>query len=179
MKTTKIITILIFGFLIFGPFAQACRCIEQQLDILYYNKSQSIFTGKLVELESKDQSNWKKLKFKIIKSFKGIQNEYITVYSPKHISACGLSDLNIGDNWLIYTFGDNKAQMTNRCSLSKKYSEKDFTNDTIFLNNIFNKRNDFFKSTRGEGNLLNGEPDGLWKYFTYNLGKEKHISTIN
>ncbi len=165
INMTKTITFFIVGVLSINSSMRACSCIGQQLDILYYNNSHSIFTGELVETEIKENSNWQKLKFKVSKSYKGNYEEFITIYTHRQVSACGLSGLNIGDNWLIYAFGNNKTQTTNRCSLSKKDSDKDFTKDTTLLNTIFNKRNSYFKSEKAEGNFIEGEPNGEWKYY--------------
>lgn len=158
---------------------QACSCADYKLDISHYNRTNSIFTGKLVEIKEREKAGRRILKFEVSKSYKGKHGEYVIIDAPRHPASCGLIGLNIGGDWLIYAAGKKRKKYTNRCSLSKKSTDDDYSNDTALLNTIYKNRNGYYQSSVGEGKLLDGKPEGLWKYVEYNYKHKNVYSTIH
>ena len=108
--------LLLMSFLtVSAPSVYACECDGRGSPRKELRKAGAVFTGEIVEIAPIPQGGSYLIKFKVMKFWKGVKEEFVTVQSPGGL--CGIP-FNVGEAWLVYAYG--RELWTDNCRRTKK-----------------------------------------------------------
>jgi hypothetical protein len=95
-------------------------------------RSIGVFVGTVTgEVSSSESSYFTRYKFRVIRAWKGVESEEVTVSTGTSGTLCGFS-FELGGTYLVYAFGTTATGMgTNRCQRTTPFSEN--TEDLKYL----------------------------------------------
>lgn len=127
MGSRNLQTLAAVAFLLLVPnIGLACSCdlppmnkSEKQLVELARKKSKAVFVGEVVEIivpktPSGEAAWFNEVRFKVLKKWKGIAAEEITVLTANVCCICGYK-FEVGVSYLIYAYGTERLE-TNICT---------------------------------------------------------------
>jgi len=134
--------LLICGFtcsIVFPSISYACSCAPFKSLQEEFLQRDSIFTGKVINVDKNIKGGTSKIKFEIIESYKGIKDEFIDLTSSIGESWCGIT-FTQNEEYLVYAYYEGEGLGTNSCTPTKKLSEAE--KDILVLEEIISKKLD-------------------------------------
>lgn len=118
----KIICLLVMS-LVAIDIIYACECATPESPAIELSKAEAVFTGKVIKIDkSKYNESILNVKFKVLKAYKGISDEFIVVNTSYSGFSCGFPFVE-NEEYLIYASSREGILSTSICSRTKKLSE--------------------------------------------------------
>ena len=164
--------------LLFFNYSYSCSCaIRGELSVSDYYQPDVILLGKVIKLEENSltpelEYNTKEITIEIKEFFKGRLQDVrqIKIYTSFSDASCGLAVNNTGEDWIIFAhYNKHGYLLTDMCTPSKTIKEpgdeylvklKSYR-DAVGVTKFYNSK----QILSAEGELINGQPHGLWSYY--------------
>ena len=128
--------LLLFGLFVNNPY---CSCIPlPQIDDKQYEEYDLIVKGKVIKVLN---GKWTKSIYLNVKTYYkgGNKQSQIKIIMSSTEGMCGISS-QVGEDWLIFAYTENKSYRTNICTRTKNlnpkawdYNKDEIDNDIKFL----------------------------------------------
>jgi hypothetical protein len=108
--------------------ARACTCAEQTIEEAVKN-SAAIFEGRVIEIkvgadENGVSTRTNQIRFRIVRSWKGVQQEEIIVRTMNNEAACGYG-FRANQSYLVFADGNSSGLLAGLCSRTKPIEKAD------------------------------------------------------
>lgn len=118
----KIICLLVL-MIVASNIAYACECGMPETPSIGLFNADAVFTGKVIQIyKSKDNKYILDVKFKILKIYKGVLDDFVVINTTVRGPSCGFPFVK-NEEYLIYAYSRKGILSTNICSRTKKLSE--------------------------------------------------------
>lgn len=115
--TNKYLLTLVFLLLLFGAReTYACSCVPpSQTTNEDFQKAAAVFTGRVLDVQRKDDSNTVTIKIAVQKYWKGKISKEVKITTAKDSAMCGFN-FEVGKDYLVYASETDGKLSTTICS---------------------------------------------------------------
>lgn len=127
----SVILFSVAAFMLLDPsvgFACTCglpypsRTLKQQV-IEARNKSEAVFSGKVIEVVENPQVFYVIVRFKVQRSWKQISTDEVRVFTGRGSGDCGYR-FEVGESYLVYAYKYNESELgTNICQRTMRLTD--------------------------------------------------------
>jgi hypothetical protein len=108
---TKFVSLSFLIFAVFSGISYGCAAKEFGVPVCaYFTRSSAVFLGKALEIENLSgkedyPEGRRKVRFKVLQNFKGVENPTFTLLTSNQKADCGLK-IKTGQTWIVYAGHD-------------------------------------------------------------------------
>ncbi|MGB7443729.1 MAG: hypothetical protein WA919_21915 [Coleofasciculaceae cyanobacterium] len=117
------ITLLLVPSLLFvnTKRAEACSCIQPPPPLTALEQATAVFAGKVTSINQTEPFNLE-VTFQVSQAWKGEASSTLVVATPLNSAMCGVY-FEIGEEYLVYAYGEENQLSTNLCSRTQLASQ--------------------------------------------------------
>jgi hypothetical protein len=117
MNKTLVLWSLVIGFVLVSDASLACQCVETRSVAHSVESSDAVFSGRVLKIYGT------RIGFAVERSWKGVNEPELTIYTPAQSTACGYQ-FEEGQDYLVYAYSQGGERLgTDTCTRTRKLAE--------------------------------------------------------